>query len=270
MNSNRLNLTNRSQSGGGKIASLTALSVSLIAGLVFSRYVAQADSPGVVHYPDLQPYPAYQLSVKYDSSRSHRFLAFSTAIGNFGEGPVELFPVNNEAAGTTDAYQRLYTHDASGSWYPVATNFVGTFEFHAAHDHWHFNNFAAYELRNVGPNGSIGTTVLASAQKVSFCLEDSWQETRLSFDHVASQTYVNCCQDCVQGISVSWADVYPSYLEGQSLDITGLPDGTYWLLITVDPGDVISEGGGVKSNNVSATKFQINKGSKTRILQYGQ
>jgi hypothetical protein len=238
---------------------------ALVGVVLYIVNVAKADAPGAAHYPDLQPYPAYSLRVDSSTGR-HKLLDFSAAIGNFGDGPMELFPQNNPATGTTDAYQRLYTHDASGQWYAESTRYVGTFAFHPEHDHWHFENFASYELRNTAPDGSIGATVLASSRKVSFCLLDSWLGDG-SLEHASSQTYVTCGQNGVQGISVGWADVYPWYLPGQNLDITGLHDGSYWLLITVDPAGVLAEGGAAKANNVSATKFRLNKGKRIQILQ---
>jgi hypothetical protein len=92
----------------------------------------------------------------------------------------------------------------------------------------------------------------------------------MSFEHTTGQTYTNCSQGDVQGIAVSWVDIYAWSLEGQNLDITGLPDGTYWVLITTNPSGAIAEGGAVNANNVSATKFQLYKRTRIRILQYGQ
>jgi hypothetical protein len=142
---------------------------------------------------------------------------------------------------------------------------VGSFEFHSGHDHWHFDNFAAYELRNVASDGSVGATVLASSPKVSFCLLDSWLGDS-SLEHTGAQTYVTCSQGGVQGISVGWADIYTRDLPGQNLDITALPNGTYWLLIWADPRNAIAEG--MEANNLSGTKFRL-RDRRITILQYG-
>jgi hypothetical protein len=156
-----------------------------------------------------------------------------------------------------------------GNWYAVGSEYAGTFEFHPEHDHWHFENFDSYELRDAAPDGSIGTTVLASSRKVSFCLVDTWLADS-SLEHTGSQPYTDCSQGGVQGISVGWADIYAWHLPGQSLDIAGLPNGTYLLLVTADPGNVLAEGGMGKSNNVAGTKFQLYKQRRIRILQSGQ
>jgi len=66
------------------------------------------------------------------------------------------------------------------------------------------------------------------------------------------------------------AGIYPRYLAGQSLDIASLPDGTYWLVVTAGPDNLLDEGeDGVKveSNGVSARKFQPSKHKRIKILQ---
>src|SRR5206468_5259554 len=46
------------------------------------------------------------------------------------------------------------------------------------------------------------------------------------------------------------AGIYPRYLAGQSLDIASLPDGTYWLVVTAGPDNLLDEGeDGVKGWN---------------------
>jgi hypothetical protein len=52
--------------------------------------------------------------------------------------------------------------------------------------------------------------------------------------------YVGCNQRR-QGLSVGWGDTYHSYLDGQTLDLTGLPDGFYALVSTVNPDGAVLE-----------------------------
>src|SRR5436190_9041682 len=212
---------------------------------------------GAPHYPDLMTLPPFNIAIEYNPGTGKKLLRFSNGIVNLGEGPLELNPVNNPVTGTTDAYQRLYSHDTNGVWAPVATNYVGQFVFHPAHNHWHFENFAGYELHDVAANGAVGRNVFASASKVSFCLVDD-----LLFDpvlqHKGSQTYTNCSRYTPQGISPGWVDVYLWSLPDQDLDISGLPDGDYWLVSTADPAGLINEGGGAtEQNNTAATKVRI-------------
>ena len=229
--------------------------------------VAHTDSPDTIHYADLQTLPPYDIRIQNDPTTRQKLLRFSNAIANLGDGPMELIPQNNAATGTTDAYQRFYSHDAAGNWYVAGTAYVGSFIFHPQHNHWHFEDFSRYELRNVASNGSVGDTVLASNSKVSFCLEDSIL-VNSSLEHFSvSQTYTNCDQVDPQGISVGWADVYGWNLYGQSLDVTGIRNGDYWIVSTVDPDNLINEGGGVaETNNTAVVKIRI-KGGKVTVIR---
>ena len=212
---------------------------------------------GTPHYPDLVTLPPFNIAIEYNPGTGKKLLRFSNAVVNLGEGPLELNPVNNPVTGTTDAYQRLYSHDTDGIWSPVATNYVGKYVFHPAHNHWHFENFASYELHDVAADGSIGRNVFAAAGKVSFCLVDDVLLDPVQ-EHKGSQTYTNCSRFTPQGISVGWVDIYLWTLPDQDLDITLIPDGYYWVVSTADPAGVINEGGrSTEQNNAAATKVRI-------------
>lgn len=110
---------------------------------------------------------------------------------------------------------------------------VGGFSWHDAHRHFHFNEFAAYELRRLGADGRpdySASGLLATSEKVSFCLMDSQQ---VDPDAVPVPVY-NACVPAVQGISPGWTDIYTSDLEGQQLPLTGLGDGRYSLIIKLN------------------------------------
>jgi hypothetical protein len=220
--------------------------------------VADAGPAGATHYPDVQTLPPSETGIDYDQTTGRKLLRFTVSIANLGEGPLEVMPTNNATTDTTDAYQRLYTHDASGNWRIISSTYVGTFEFHPEHNHWHFDNFARYELRNVASDGSVGDTVLASNHKVSFCIRDDVLVSGSLAHAASSESYTNCNQTNPQGISVGWADVYPWSLPDQDVDITGIPDGDYWLIATADPDNLLNEGGGAaETNNAGAVKVHI-------------
>ena len=156
--------------------------------------------------------------------------------------------------GSRSRRQRLYTHDAAGAWAPHSESTVGHFLFHPEHNHWHFYDFATYELRNVASGGAIGNNVLATSGKVTFCMVDS-ALVNSSLPHSAPAAYGQCTQTNPQGISVGWTDLYPAALPGQSLDVTNLPIGQYWLVVTADPSNRLLETN--DTNNTAALKISI-------------
>src|SRR5690349_7235526 len=92
-------------------------------------------------YPDLRALPPKELSPQVETigGVQHHVLRFSAEIANVGAGPLELR--GDSSSGRTLVFQRI--HDADGDVTEIP---VGAFIFHPAHDHWHFENFAVYEL----------------------------------------------------------------------------------------------------------------------------
>jgi hypothetical protein len=213
-----------------------------------------ATSAGAIHLPNLKVWKPGAIRVRYDGA-GNRLLRFTTSIPNAGLGPFELRPEHDDVAGTTTAYQRVYTHDADWAWSVITEYPVGTFVFHPQHAHWHFEGFAEYRLHDVAADGSIGSLLREPADKVSFCMLDSVTANQRLAHASPTRTYTSCDQDLTQGISVGWADRYPWWLAGQWIDVTGLPDGTYWLVIEVDPLGRITETR--ETDNMSAAKIQI-------------
>jgi hypothetical protein len=111
--------------------------------------------------------------------------------------------------------------------HPLPPFDVADFEFSPCHDHFHFRSFADYELRHSGSRVAFG-------HKQAFCIRDS-----LPYRPAPARGY-----DCdFQGVSAGWGDAYPSWLEGQWVDVTGVPAGDYELVVTVNPDGRIRETG---------------------------
>jgi hypothetical protein len=232
------------------------LSLALAAaGLSGFATSAQAGDPGTAHLPDLVTRTPSDIRIQRDKATGTKVLRFSNTVANLGRGRLELRPVHDSVTDTTLAYQRVYTHDAAGNWSLQSQFPVGTFQFHETHNHWHYDDFALYELRNVAPDGSVGATVLRSSGKVTFCIIDT-VSVDLTLEHASpTRGFTTCNQSDIQGLSVGWADTYGWSLPGQSIDISGLPSGEYWLVSTADPDGLISETN--DANNAGAVKIKI-------------
>jgi hypothetical protein len=164
---------------------------------------------------------------------------------------------------------------------------VGTLVWHPEpdHQHWHFADFADYELRVLTPSGQPDMSpggLVAASEKVSFCLLDSsqaWAPFVHTSDPAKNVTEAEenlrqatlwakafrsvprnsrCPEDdpdLRQGISPGYQDVYAASTSGQSVPLGGVPDGTYALVVTVNPRGVLFEA--TRSDNTASVAVRI-------------
>lgn len=123
---------------------------------------------------------------------------------------------------------------------------VGTFAWHPEHGHFHFNDFATYELRRLRPNGAVDMRrkgLVATSGKVSFCIIDYEKDEDRGLLYTAPYPlYYSCLAGLsMQGISPGWRDVYSSGTTGQQIPLEGIADGIYALVVTIDPLDRLAE-----------------------------
>ncbi|MFN2489117.1 MAG: lysyl oxidase family protein [Actinomycetota bacterium] len=233
------------------------LAVGAAGALVVAASAAVSAPAGEAHLPDLQTKRAtLKNRLTIDTSTGKKLLRFSNTVWNAGDGPLEVRPDNSGATNSTQAYQRVFTHDDQGTWQLVEEFLVGTFQFHEEHNHWHFSDFALYELRDVAAGGGVGT-IKRTGQKETFCIADTTQVNSGLEHSPARRVYRvgSCDQNSNAGLSVGWGDTYRWDLPGQEIDITGLPDGQYWLVSTADPKNRLRETN--DGNNTAKLKIQI-------------
>ena len=199
----------------------------------------------------------YGYTIDSSSQPGRRLLRFDTAIANLGAGPLDIRGSTTHPDGTQDVLQRIY--DTSGGF---TDRLAGTFIFHPEHGHIHFHGYAQYNLRSMTPGGGVGS-VVAAAEKTSFCLLDVAKFDQPIPGAPASPHYISCTE--FQGISVGWADVYGKSLPDQWVDITGLPAGTYWLEIVADPDNQLVELD--ETNNVMRIEVQVTGSGSPLLLE---
>jgi hypothetical protein len=200
--------------------------------------------------PNLAPRPASELTVAQDPTNGHILLRFAAVNTNLGAGPLELRAGGINGTGQ-EVNQRVYRSD--GSFYD---RLAGTMTYHPEHNHFHFNNFALYTLSAVGNSSGSGQT----SEKTSFCVEDTTPIDLRLPGAPQNGVYTTCNPD-VQGLSVGWGDRYGPTLPGQSIDITGDPEGDYDLTIASDPGGLLLET--IEVDNVSCIRLHINPAART-------
>ena len=171
-----------------------------------------------------------------------RRLRVTIASVNVGVGPVEVKARKKDCDGDGNfendrtAFQHVYQDaDGDGAFRrSVDTTFstvrVGCFRFDEHHQHWHFKNFARFELARMSDG-----QVVSAREKVGFCLLDSDQPYPGIPGSPAAGYYRLCQPDKPQGLSAGWSDVYDANLPGQFVDVTNVPDGDYCFSSTVNP-----------------------------------
>jgi hypothetical protein len=200
--------------------------------------------------PDLQVLPTRELYV--EGGGGARKLRFSTTVVNTGDGPLDIAGMFDGARGITTATQLIHHDDGSAE-----EHLAGEFMFHPGHEHWHFQDFTAFELWTYRDDGSLDE-MKASTGKATFCAVDEVFEHPDLPNVPDGPAYLQCGQS-VQGISVGWSDTYTADLIGQELDISGLPDGRYAVRTIVDPAERLRETH--DDNNTGVVFVELNGGS---------
>jgi hypothetical protein len=194
-------------------------------------------------------------------------MRFDQTFANVGEGSAELhFAIPKDPADTShNVFSRTYFSDG-------ASHFVdspaGTWEFHAAHGHYHYNDFVVSALWATDSRGRrVGTAPVRTGRKVSFCMEDEgidaekWGKSGVGPRfYKAPDCLVFAADDAtfnyiIQGLTPGWVDVYQWFLPGQYIDVDGLPNGTYILETTADPDHLLTEPN--ESNNCGSVLVRL-------------
>jgi hypothetical protein len=193
----------------------------------------------------------YHLEKSEDGAKT--CMRFDQTFANVGEGAAELhFKIpKNPADTSTDVFARTYFSDGPQHFVDSP---AGNWEFHEAHQHFHYENFVVSDLWATDSRGRhAGSAPLRAGRKVSFCLEDEgidpqkWGKKGVGPRfYKAPDCLVFAAEDVdfnyiIQGLTPGWDDVYQWYLPGQYIDVDGVPDGVYILQSTADPDNKLVE-----------------------------
>ncbi len=196
--------------------------------------------------PDIFPWASESRGYLHDWVVEGNLLRFSTAFANQGLGHLELRGGQVLANGNQQVYQRIYNDDGTFS-----DRLAGEFTHHPGHGHIHFDGYAKYDLKVKTPSGGVGNTV-ATGGKISFCLIDITK-----YHSGAGPSRYNSCGQ-VQGVTAGWSDVYSRGLPDQYINISNVPDGEYWLEVTIDPDRQLLESN--PDNNTTRIPILLNRG----------
>ena len=173
--------------------------------------------------PNLVAFPAEDVRLVVDGATS--ILRFSTLSWNNGAGPVEIYGGDTIGNDKQKVIQNIYNDDGS-----ITEHHAGDFVYHEEHNHIHFEGYATYTFQSVEAPGASDRY----GQKTSFCLMDT-DRIDHKLEGASKKAVYKTCSGAVQGISVGWGDKYGYQLAGQEIDVTGLLDGNYKLIIEINP-----------------------------------
>src|SRR5687768_12029596 len=196
---------------------------ALLAALLMTGAAARA-APGNPQYPDLRTQAPREL--RFDTASIdgvvRPVLRFSNTVWNAGSGPLHLVAKTDRQSKKSQVSQRIYSNSSASGQYDQ--RHVGDFVFHPAHNHFHFEDFAEYQLwpaaewdqwvANGRPTGTEHAALRGQGTKTTFCLMDTDRVDANLPGTPASAAY-DTCGRTTQGLSVGWGDTYGWHLADQ-------------------------------------------------------
>jgi hypothetical protein len=248
------------------IASAPQAAMASQAGSGLVHAPVRVAQPASVTLPDLKvEVPVSQISIGTNSRNGHRQLQFTHITWDAGAGPFEIDPTYNPATGMASFVQAIYNSPSPGVWqfdHSVPLAVTGVFD--PPFD-YRFP-LTSFTLNQVNAGGSAGSVVVTSP-KTDFCITGDTYVGGVP--NAPSQTFIpqgNCTSPAKPlGWSVGWGDEYDQTDNGQPIDLTGVPDGTYILRGIADPEHVLTESD--SDHNVVDTKLRISGSSVTVLSQ---
>jgi hypothetical protein len=205
--------------------------------------------------PDLIGLPAWGMDVQNNRKRQREYLRFGATVWVGGAAPLHVEGFRRTSEDVMDGFQYFYQGGEI-----VGRAEVGTLEYdpRRRHSHWHFQQFAEYRL--VGEDGSE----VIKSTKEAFCLAPTdpidltipgaeWapDEIGLGGSNCGSETSLWV----KEVLPLGWGDTYIQSRPGQSINITNLPNGTYYVEVEANPGGLLEEQD--TTNNIERRKVII-------------
>lgn len=185
--------------------------------------------------PDLDQLAPQAVSIVRKGGRER--LVFLSAVENVGRGPLLVAgrrPTRVRAE--MSASQLVRRADGSAAAYALRSRL--RFVVSETHRHWHLLGFESYELR------TLDGRAIGRDHKTGFCLGDRYDaeaQTRIPGEPSEAIWTQECGRGqsdrlrIREGLSPGYGDDYVPLIEGQYVEVTGLPPGRYVLVHRVNP-----------------------------------
>ena len=200
-------------------------------------------NPPASALPDLVPLPSWGISVAHVKKTKRHGASDQLDFGatvSVGHAPLDVEGFRSNGSPVMKAYQYFWQNG-----HIIGRVRAGTMGFDSkkGHNHWHFEQFAQYQLLNSGKHLAV------RSHKVGFCIAPTdpvdlvqpgavWQPSFLGLGGQCGSTTALWVQELMP---VGWGDTYFQTVAGQSFDITKVPNGTYYIEVVANPQKVLHE-----------------------------
>jgi Lysyl oxidase len=209
-------------------------------------------SPPAAALPDLVPLPSWGISARHDRRSGRDLLTFGATVWVGGNSPLDVEGFRSNGSPVMKAYQYFWRNG-----HVIGRARAGTmgFEKGKGENEWHFEQFARYRLLTASKKLAV------ISHKVGFCIAPTdpvnllaphavWQPPAIGLgEFTCGSPTALWVQEMMP---VGWGDTYLQTLAEQAFDITGVPNGTYYIEITANPQHVLYESN--TRNDVSLRK----------------
>jgi hypothetical protein len=219
------------------------------------------ENPNPAILPDLAALPAFGMRL---SNGKKQYLRFGATVWLGGASALHVEGFRRPNEDLMDAYQYFYEGGEIIGKAPV-----GSFEYDVrrGHTHWHFQQFARYRLVSEDDSRVVRSKkeafCLAPTDPIDLNLEGAqWRPDDIGFGGSncggQSSLWVR------EVLPLGWGDTYHQSRPGQSFNVTGLDDGTYYLEVEANPGESLHDAS--TENNVVRRKVIIKTKGGKRIV----
>ncbi len=220
-----------------------------------------ADLPPDTPVPDLRALPAFGIQINKKGTQ----LQFAANVWNNGNSPLVVDGFRRDDEDIMDAYQ--YFLDSDGN--QVAYQEVGTMEWdpRPTHQHWHFTDFATYELLNADMTRAVrsGKEAFCLANTDAVDLTGEGAEWSAYQDDLGSVCGGYETRSIREVLSAGWGDTYAQFRAGQSFPIKNLADGVYYVRVLANPEDVLIESDTTNNESLRKVRIYTNKHGDRRV-----
>ncbi|WP_183093947.1 lysyl oxidase family protein [Nocardioides stalactiti] len=222
---------------------------------------AVEDLPEGTPLPDLRSLPAFGIQL----NRKGTQLQFSANVWNNGNSPLVVDGFRRSGEDIMDAYQYFLDEDGN----QIAYEQVGTMEWDPAptHQHWHFTDFATYELLNADLTRAVrsGKEAFCLANTDAVDLTGEGAEWSAYEDDLGSVCGGYETRSIREVLSAGWGDTYAQFRAGQSFPVKNLADGIYYIRVLANPEDTLLEADTTNNEALRKVRLWTNKAGERRV-----